>query len=773
MIRPCLLLALSVLLASALRGDASGAGSVPTTAEKPVLNVMAFGVVGDGTTLNTAAIQQAIDTCSGSGGGTLTFPAGRYLTGTVRLKDGVTLHLEEQAVLLGSTRAADYLNPDPFMAGDGVPLGHALIVALDARHVGLEGKGRIEGQGRALKAAQTPYVVRPFLIRWVRCTDVTVKDLHLADPGAWTLNFFQSRDATVERVTIRTRDSGLVNNDGIDLDSCERIRIRDCDIESGDDALCLKATSSLPCRDITASGCTLSTHCNAIKLGTESLGDFERIRVEDCRLRAIGMAGIALYAVDGGHLHDVVVSDITMDGVAVPVSVRLGARLKTFRAGDQAKPPGTLRDVTIRNVRATGARQIGILVNGIPGHPVENLTLDNLTLEMSGGGTEADAAVQLPENEAAYPECSMFGRVLPAHGLYLRHVAGVTLRDVRTSVARPDARPAHVFIDVEGITPASFIADSSNSAASTAVSPDQGLGRHPFLYAGEWDHRKPDQPLFLVRDGKVAWSYSIPIKDAAGTLQEWGDATLLSNGNVLFARKTGAGLVTPEKKLLWNYDAPPGTEIHVVQPLGLDRVLLVQNGSPAKLFIIEIATGKVVKELALPTPHPGKPHLQFRRVRLTRAGTFLAAHLDADKVVEYDRDGHELWSFATPGPWTAVRLKNGNTLITSYPSSLLEVNPKGEVVWSFDQKDASGIRFFIFQEASRLANGNTLVSNWCPVHLKNPADWPSSVQVLEITPDKKIVWALRSWDEPADLGPASAVQLLDEPGVPEAGDLQR
>ncbi|MEY4490038.1 MAG: hypothetical protein RIQ79_2546 [Verrucomicrobiota bacterium] len=308
---------------------------------------------------------------------------------------------------------------------------------------------------------------------------------------------------------------------------------------------------------------------------------------------------------------------------------------------------------------------------------------------------------------------------------------------------------------------------------SPAVLPGNGLSQHPFLYAGEWDYRKPDQTIFIIRDGKVAWTYSIPIKDAVGTLQEWGDATLLSNGNVLFARKTGAGLVTPDKKLLWNFDAPPGTEVHIAQPLGLDRVLLVQNGDPARLFIIEIATGKIVKDLALPTPHPEKSHLQFRRVKLTGAGTFLAAHLDDNKVVEYDQNGHVIWSFTTPGPWTAVRLKNGNTLVTSYPSSVLEVNPKGEVVWSFDQRDAPDIRFFIFQEASRLANGDTLVSNWCPVHLKNPADWPSSVQVIEITPDKKVVWALRAWDAPADLGPASAVQLLDEPGVPEAGDLQR
>jgi len=410
------------------------------------------GAIGDGATVNTAAIQKAIDDCSASGGGTIQFPAGSYVTGTIQLKNNVTLQLDENAVLLGSTNAADYRNVDPFMAGDGVRLGYALIVAEGANHVGVEGAGTIDGQGRKLKAAQSRYTVRPFLMRWLHCTNVTVTDVHLTNPGAWTLNFFQSRNATVERVTIRTRTTGLVNNDGIDLDSCEDVRIRDCDIESGDDAICIKATSLLPCRNITASGCKLSTKTNAIKLGTESLGDFENISVTNCQISNTGMAGIALYSVDGANLHDVVINNITMDGVTVPVCVRLGARLKTFRAGDQPKPPGTLRDVTIKNVRATGARQIGLLISGITNHPVENLTLENIQIELPGGGKLADAQIQLPEREKAYPEYSMFGKVMPAYGIYARHVRGIIFKNVRTTIKNPDERPANIFLDVEGVT---------------------------------------------------------------------------------------------------------------------------------------------------------------------------------------------------------------------------------------------------------------------------------------------------------------------------------
>jgi hypothetical protein len=161
------------------------------------------------------------------------------------------------------------------------------------------------------------------------------------------------------------------------------------------------------------------------------------------------MSGIALYTVDGGDLRHVTVSDVTMDGVTVPISIRLGSRLKTFREGDKPKSAaGQLRDVSIKNVTAKNIGLIGMLINGVPGHPIEALTLANIRLEFPGGGTADDAKVQLPEKEAAYPEFNMFGKTLPAYGIYARHVRGMTLRAVTTTPLKPDARPATVMIDV-------------------------------------------------------------------------------------------------------------------------------------------------------------------------------------------------------------------------------------------------------------------------------------------------------------------------------------
>lgn len=415
------------------------------------------GAVGDGVTLTTEAIQRAIDGCSAAGGGVVDFPAGRYLTGTIQIKNGVTLRLEAGATLLGSTRAEDYRNLDPFfdgngIRGDGKPLGYALIVSLDADHVGIEGPGTVDGQGPALKAHEHPYAIRPFLLRWIHCHDVTVRDVTLKGPGAWTLNMARTDGARIEHVTIRSRGQGIQNNDGINLDSCSHIQVRHCDVISGDDALVIKATSpALSSHDISAEDCDLSSNTNAIKLGTEAIGGFSHIEVTHCRVTDTRMSGIALYEVDGADLRQVTISDVTMDGVMVPISVRLGARLATFRKGDVPRPaPGTLSDVLIRNVTAKHVGLIGILINGLPGHPVETLTLDHVHLEVPGGGSAADAAVVLPENAKAYPEYSMFGKHLPASAVYIRHARNLVFKAVKVDVLAPDARPKTVLVDAEG-----------------------------------------------------------------------------------------------------------------------------------------------------------------------------------------------------------------------------------------------------------------------------------------------------------------------------------
>jgi len=336
---------------------------------------------------------------------------------------------------------------------------------------------------------------------------------------------------------------------------------------------------------------------------------------------------------------------------------------------------------------------------------------------------------------------------------------------------KPDA-PAKPVESPKAAAPASASKTTTNSISGTNapvsyapdILPGKGLAQHSFFYAGEWDFRKRDQTMFIVRDGNVVWSYSIPMRNAAGRMGEISDATLMPNGNVVYACMYGAGMVTPEKKVVWSYDAPAGTEVHVIQPLDANRVMLVRNGNPAMLMIIDTGTGKTEKEFSLPSGNTNKIHGQFRRVRMTEAGTFLAAHMDNGRVAEYDADGREIWGLEIPSPWSANRLKNGNTLIASNKGFVREVDAAGKTVWELTQKDVPDIRLFSLQEANRLENGNTVISSWCPNAVKNTNDWSKTVQVIEVTPQNEVVWALRSWDNP-DLGPATVIQLLDAKSV--------
>jgi hypothetical protein len=282
----------------------------------------------------------------------------------------------------------------------------------------------------------------------------------------------------------------------------------------------------------------------------------------------------------------------------------------------------------------------------------------------------------------------------------------------------------------------------------------RGLAQHDFLYCGEWDTRRPAQTMAIVRGGKVVWSYDIP------NAEEYGDCTRLPNGNIVFSRKAGASEITPDKKIVWNYDAPKGFEVHTSLPVGDDRVLIMQNGNPAKAMLIDKASGRVVKELILPTRRPESAHGQFRHIRLTPEGHLLVAHLDLGKVVEYDWSGKEIWSVDAPSAWAAVRLANGHTLISGNQWGYVrEVNRKGEIVWGLEKDDLPGIPLHTVQEVTRLDNGNTLINNWAGSRPRS--EWPNVVQLIELTPDKKIVWALRDWET---FGPASSTHILDQKG---------
>ncbi len=317
-------------------------------------------------------------------------------------------------------------------------------------------------------------------------------------------------------------------------------------------------------------------------------------------------------------------------------------------------------------------------------------------------------------------------------------------------------------------------AEAPAPGLSPAILPGQGLAQHPFLYAGEWDTRKPDkQSMFIVRGGRIVWQYTMPLKNARGGIQEFDDATLLSNGNILFSHMSGATEIGPDRKIVWDYVAPPGTEVHSAEAIDRDRVLIMRNGNPAQAMIINTVTGRTEREIPIPTTI-AKTHGQFRHIRMTANRTILVPHMSEGQVVEYDLEGKVVWSVQAPNVWSAVRLKNGNTLLAGDARCYArEVDPQGRTVWEFTQADAPGLKLFNVQTAQRLANGNTVICCWV-ANDKKTEEWKDTVQVLEVTPAKAIVWALRSWEDPADLGPATSIQLLDEPGVPEIpGEQQR
>ena len=283
------------------------------------------------------------------------------------------------------------------------------------------------------------------------------------------------------------------------------------------------------------------------------------------------------------------------------------------------------------------------------------------------------------------------------------------------------------------------------------------LTGHDFFYTGE----AKTQDMYLVKKGEIVWAYHNP-----GSRGEISDAVLLSNGNVLFAHQFGVTLIDSSKKVLWNLDAPEGCEIHTAQPIGKERIVYLQNGPEPKCAVVNIVSGKTEREFPLPVGNPKSTHGQFRHARLTAAGTLLVAHMDGGKVSEYDDHGKELWTTKFPGPWAAARLADGNTLITG-TKLIREVNPKGDTVWEVTAADLPDHKIHGFQISTRLPNGNTLLNNWV-----NSWDGPidnttAPAQAFEITPEKKIVWTLSAWKDPINLGPATTIQLLDTPSVPE------
>lgn len=460
----------SVAAGALLPGLPVLSSDVTSSGKSHVFDIRDTGAVADGRTLNTAFIQASLDMAFRSGGGTVYVPPGTFLTGGLVLQSRVTLHLESGAVLLGSTRFEDYA-PQPGPSAEGDANSHHLLFARNADDVALTGLGVIDGQGPsywtkldrpqpapedmwedvvAFDYKATPRRPAPML-EFVECRNLRIEGVTLRNAPSWTMRTVACDSVFIRGMRVRNPVYGP-NTDGMDISSSSNVFISDCDIACGDDAICLKSENpygaNVANKNITITNCVLTTCCNGFKIGTATHGRFENIVFsnsviynDNVPINQRVIAGLAIEMVDGGSVDGVLITNIRMRNVRTPIFVRLGER----RGGRES----TLSNVVIRGIDATGVLYPSS-ITGLPSHPVNGVTLSDISMQSDEPGLEAWTKNLVPEREKSYPEARMFGR-LPAHGLYVRHARRIRLSNVELIASAAEQRPALVCDDVQDI----------------------------------------------------------------------------------------------------------------------------------------------------------------------------------------------------------------------------------------------------------------------------------------------------------------------------------
>ena len=485
-----------------------------------VYDVKSFGAKGDGKTLDTPAINKAIDAAAAAGGGTVFFPAGNYLSVSIRLKSNIALYLDQGATIVAANTSNDakYDPPEPNEWDKYQDFGHShwhnsLIWGENLTNVSILGPGMIWGKGLvrsgtqsrtqqqndALNAARASEPKFPFgypnprdavepgwgnkSISLKLCRNVIIRDITILHGGHFAILATGVDNLTIDNLKIDT------NRDGIDVDACKNVRISNCTVNSPfDDGICPKSSFALgyarATENVTITNCQVSGYdegtlldgtykrafrsqngtfspTGRIKFGTESNGGFKNITISNCVFDYC--RGLALETVDGGLLEDVTISNITMRDISnSPIFLRLGSRVR----GPQGTPVGALRRVNINNVIVYNAEpRYASLISGIPGHDIEDLRLSNIRVYYKGGGTKEQAALEPPEKENDYPEPTMFGEI-PAYGFFIRHVRGLEMSDVAVTYLKDDARPAFILSDAKAVDLRNIKARHSQGLAS-------------------------------------------------------------------------------------------------------------------------------------------------------------------------------------------------------------------------------------------------------------------------------------------------------------------
>jgi polygalacturonase len=472
-----------------------------------LFDIRTYGAVGDGKTVDTPAINKAIEAAAAAGGGTVLFPAGTWLCFSIHLKSHVALYLAQGSTILAAEsplpaattgyNGGTYDAAEPNTAWDAYQdYGHnhwhnSLLWGEDIHDISITGPGLIYGKGLsfgATRAARGNYPIYKAeqagvgnkAIALKNCRNVIFRDFSILKGGHFGLLLTGVDNLTIDNLTIDT------DRDGIDIDCCKNVRVSNCFVNAPwDDAICPKSSYALgynrATENVTITNCYVSGYYELgtlldgtfkkfaadfkaprngrIKCGTESNGGFKNITISNCVFE--GCMGLALESEDGALCEDIAISNITMrDVVNAPLFFRLGARLRGPKENTKV---GTLRRVLVDNVVSynTGSHICSIL-SGIPDYPILDVKLANIYIQHQGGATADIAKIVLPEDVEKYPDPHMFGTDTPAQGFYLRHISNLEMSHVEVQAAQPDARPT-------------FYLDSINRADFIAVTAPTGV----------------------------------------------------------------------------------------------------------------------------------------------------------------------------------------------------------------------------------------------------------------------------------------------------------
>jgi polygalacturonase len=476
--------AVPVIGASAVRAAAGAGDTSASEIHSNGVNVRNYGATGDGKTLDSPAINRAIEAAASAGGGTVYFPAGIYASYSIRLKSHITLYLDQGAVILAESTPHDGMSSGGYDAaepqGEWEPYqdyGHnhwhnSLIWGEGIHDIAILGQGLIWGKGLSRgwdKEMELPDTTKPGVgnktISLKNCYNVILRDFSILQGGWFGLLATGVDNLTVDGLLIDT------NRDGMDFDCCKNVRVSNCTVNSPwDDGICPKSSFALGypriTENVTITNCLVTgnyqlgtvldgtwkphqpgprvSRTGRIKFGTESNGGFRNITVSNCVFD--GCQGLALESEDGAVCEDITITNLSMRGLATsPFFIRLGTRMR----GPKEAKVGYIRRLLINNVSSSGAAQLPAILSGVPGYPIEDVKISNVYLHQVGGGSAELAALDPPENETKYPDPPMFGP-LPATGFFLRHIRNLEMSNIEIATESPDARPAFWLKGIEG-----------------------------------------------------------------------------------------------------------------------------------------------------------------------------------------------------------------------------------------------------------------------------------------------------------------------------------